>query len=709
MATIVATPVESELSPLATEPSTPQSGRRRFTIAVIVGFLLASIPYLWILWVQWKPGASFLREVDPSDFYDLQARAIFSGHLNVPNGSLGIEAFLHDGNQYTYFGVFPSLIRMPILLFTHALDGRLTGPSILLAWVVTGVSSSVLLWRLRLMMVGQAALGRMEAASYGLFVAVIAGGSVLVNLASEPWVYNEDFAWSVALTTASLFALLGVLERPTWKRVLGAGVLVLAVNLDRTPTGYACVIGAGLIALWFAWDRENLGNRRWFLPMAVVAVVPFAVSCVVTYVKFGIPIGLPMADQVWAKVNAHRRYFLAANGGKAFSPAFVPSTAAAYFQPFGIRFTGVFPFITNVTTPAKTYAGAVLDETFPTGSIPSTMPLLLLLSCWGAVTAFRRRPVGRLALARIPLLAAAAGTAGVFLWGYIADRYMADFMPFLILAGGIGLIDLWRRFAGRGRRGKRLLLGGVAVLTLFSVVVNVATAIEPNAQWDTFQFRQYLAAQENLSVQSVAPTIRHGAALPDYAPAGQVFDVGNCSGLYYSTGESYRDVPGQQIQHLTWKPVVQQSDFNHTIQVTINDPSLPKPVTLLTFGKSTLVMERAGPGLAKLTIEDPGAAPAWPRPTSWTFTVKRNYVPWFDVMTDSNLHSIVVRWGTEYMFGHYLAGPGPAVVQVTHTKAGAPAPSVAVADVTAEARSISPADPSAYPPDQALCRSLTHS
>src|SRR6202041_1978826 len=124
------------------------------------------------------------------------------------------------------------------------------GPSILLAWVVTGVSSSVLLWRLRLMMVGQAALGRMEAASYGLFVAVIAGGSVLVNLASEPWVYNEDFAWSVALTTASLFALLGVLERPTWKRVLGAGVLVLAVNLDRTPTGYACVIGAGLIALW---------------------------------------------------------------------------------------------------------------------------------------------------------------------------------------------------------------------------------------------------------------------------------------------------------------------------------------------------------------------------------------------------------------------------------------------------------------------------
>jgi hypothetical protein len=710
MSVILAPPAESELSLLAAERPSSEPGRRRFTIAVIAGVLLVSIPYLWILWVQWNHGPSFLRGVDPSDFYELQARAMFSGHLNVPNGSLGIEAFVHAGHQYTYFGVFPSLLRMPILIFTRALDGRLTGPSILLAWLVTAVSSSVLLWRLRLMMVGQAALGWAEAASYGLFVATITGGSVLVNLASEPWVYNEDFAWSVALTTASLFALLGVLERPSWRRVGAAGVLILAGNLNRTPTGYACVIGAGLIALWFACGREGVENRRWFLPMLTVAVVPFAVGSAVTYAKFGIPIGLPMADQVWAHLNAHRRYFLTANGGKAFSPGFVPSTAFAYLQPFGIRFTGVFPFITNPTTPAVAYAGAVLDQTYPTGSIPATMPLLFLLSCWGTVSAFRRKPVGRLALARIPLLTAAAGTAGVLMWGYIADRYMADFMPFLILAGGIGMIDLWRRFAGRSGRARKYFLGGIAALAAFGVAANVATAIEPNPQWNTYQFRSYLAAQEHLSIQSVAATIRHGATLPSYAPAGQMFEVGNCSGLYYSTGESYSSVPGQQIQHLTWKPVVQQSDFSHTIQVTIRDPRLPKPVPLLKYGKSTLVIERAGPGRARLQIENPGASQiTWPTTTSWTFTVKRNYVPWFDVMTDPNLHSIEVRWAGEFMVGHYLAGDGPAVVQVTHAKPGGTAPSVSVVDVTAEARAISPADPSAFPTDQGLCRSLTHS
>ncbi len=76
-------------------------------------------------------------------------------------------------------------------------------------------------------------------------------------------------------------------------------------------------------------------------------------SCAVTYAKFGIPVGLPMADQVWATVNAHRRYFLAANGGKAFSFAFLPSTLWAYLQPFGLRFSGVFPFVTPPGAPAR--------------------------------------------------------------------------------------------------------------------------------------------------------------------------------------------------------------------------------------------------------------------------------------------------------------------------------------------------------------------
>jgi hypothetical protein len=710
MAAILAPPAETEQSLPATEQPSSEPGVGRFTLAVTVGTLLVSVPYLWVLWADWNPGPSFFRSVDPSNFYDLQARAMLSGHLSLPNGTLGIEAFVHDGRQYTYFGIFPSLLRMPVLIFTHAFDGRLTAPSLLLAWLVTGVFSCALLWRSRVMIRGQTALGWAEAASYGLFVAAIMGGSVLVTLAAQPWVYNEDFAWGVALTIASLFALLGVLERPSWGRVLGSGVLILAANLNRAPNGYACVIGAGLIAVWFGLGRVGQENRRWFLPMLAVAVVPFAASCVVTYAKFGIPVGLPMADQVWAHLNAHRRQFLAANGGRAFNPAFIPSTAFAYLQPFGLRFSALFPFITNPTTPAAAY-GVVLDQTYPTGSIPSTMPLLFLLSIWGAIAAFRPRPVGRVALTRIPLVAAIAATAGVLMWGYIADRYMSDFLPFLILAGAIGLIDLWRRAEDRNGRARSYLLAGVAALAAFSVLANVATAIEPSAQWTTYQFRQYLTAQEHLSLEPVANSVRHGATLPYWAPAGQMFEVGNCSGLYYSTGETYVNVPGQQIQHLTWKPVEQQPGINHTILITINDPQgLRTTFPVLTDGKSALVLERVGTDGERLQVQNAGVPNiTWPTTIGWTFPLERHFQIWIDVETDPHLHTIVVRYFGSVGIEHYLPGKGSGVVRVSKAKPGAKPPAIAIADVTAQADAIFPTDPSALAPDPGLCRSLTHS
>ncbi|MGH9078546.1 MAG: hypothetical protein ACRDYE_00420, partial [Acidimicrobiales bacterium] len=321
--------------------------RRRFTIAVVVGAAVMAVPFLWVLWDLWSGTIDPLRGIGPDTFYDFQARAMFHGHLYLPAGKLGIEAFLHDGREYTYFGIFPSLIRMPVLLVTSSLDGKLTAPSILIAWLTTGAFSGLLLWRLRIVIRRGAALAWSEAVTFGLFMATIMGGSVIIYVASTPFVYSEDFAWSIPLTLGSLFGLLGVMEKPTRGRVVFSGVLILFASLDRTPAGYACVIGAALVCAWFALGRGGQANRRWAIPMVAVAGIPFAASCAVTYAKFGLPVGLPMADQVWAAVNAHRRYFLAANGGKAFSIAFLPSTLWAYLQPFGLHLSGIFPFFST--------------------------------------------------------------------------------------------------------------------------------------------------------------------------------------------------------------------------------------------------------------------------------------------------------------------------------------------------------------------------
>jgi hypothetical protein len=682
---------------VSAEDALYRRGRRSFTIAVLIGTGIMVLPYLWVLWDLWLHSADPFRGAPTDYFYDIQARAMFHGKLSVPNSMLGIEGFVHDGRTYTYFGIFPSLIRMPVLLLTSRFDGSLTAPSLLLAWLTTALFSSLMLWRLRVITRGRALLGRAEAASYGVLMATIMGGSVLVYLAATPFVYNEDFAWSVPLTVGSLFALLGVMERPSAGRVWASGILILLTNLNRTPAGYACVIGAGLVALWFLVGRGGDSNRRWAVPMLAVAFVAFAASCIVTYAKFGEPVGLPMADQVWAKVNAHRRYFLAANGGKAFSFGFLPSTMNAYLNPFGIRFTSLFPFVTTPLAPAP-WINAVLDQTYPTASAPATMPLLFLLACWGTISAFRPKALVPFRLTRIVLVAAALGTAGVLLWGYISERYMADFMPFLIVAAGLGLIEIWRRLEGRSPKVRGRVLGIVVLVALYCVATNFAIAAGPSEQMNRSQIQDFVSTEKSFSLTSLAASVHHGESLPNWAPYGQLYIVGNCSGLYLSSGITESDVPGLLIDHYSWIPVEQDPAFTRQVWFTFNHPAqyFTKPVTLMTYGDARLVLEPAGPGHFRVNLEHSGTSISWPETSSVRKPISVLHQPFqLEVTADPNLHQIVVLWFGTYFISHYIAGTGPPVVHATPTKPGGPQPEVTVVDKP-------------YGSSMSLCRSLRH-
>ena len=659
-----------------------RTGRRYFTVAVLIGIGLMAIPFLWVLSDLWSGSADPFRAPPSAYFYDIQARAMFHGHLSLPRAKLGIEGFVHDGRTYTYFGIFPSLLRMPVLLLTSRFDGDLTAPSMGLAWLMTALFSPLMLWRLRVITRGRAILGRAEAASFGVLVAAILGGSVFVYLAATPFVFNEDFAWSVPLTIGSLFALLGVMERPSAGRVWASGILILLANLNRTPTGYACVIGALLVGLWFVFGRGGASNRRWGVPMFVVAVVAFGASCVVTYAKFGTPVGLPMADQVWALVNAHRRYFLAANDGKAFSLGFLPSTIVAYLQPFGIRFTTLFPFVYTPGAPAAAI-GAVLDQTYPTASAPATMPLFFLLACWGTITAFRPKALVPFRLTRIVLLAGAAGTAGVLLWGYIGERYLADFLPFFIVAAGVGLIDVWRRLESRSRRARGSFLGILSVVAIYCVVANFAIAVEPSEQMTRSQVQNFVLHEKSLSLTSLADSVQHGATLPDWGPYGQLYMVGNCSGLYMASGITEADVPGLLIDHYTWIPVEQDPAFTRQISFTFNRPGkyFTRPVTLMTYGASSLVLRPYGADSFRVDLVHSGTRITWPSPNSGVKPIYALHTPFqIQVTTDPNLHQINVTWYGSYLVTHFIAGSGPPVVHPTPKVTSGPLPAVTVTE-----------------------------
>jgi hypothetical protein len=304
--------------------------------------------------------------------------------------------------------------------------------------------------------------------------------------------------------------------------------------------------------------------------------------------------------------------------------------------------------------------------------------------------------MGQLRAIRLLLVAAAAGCFGVLLWGYIAERYLTDLMPLLILAGGVGIVDIWRRLDGRTQRTRGIVIAAAVFLGVFSVAANLGIASTPTPQWTTAQDHKFVSTQKSISGNALAGTVERGTSLPYWAPAGQLFVAGNCSGLYRSTGISYATVPGQQVQHLTWAPIEQSAGINHAFDVTLDlaRGGLTHPVPLVTFGESTLVIEAAGPDHFNLRVENPGDnSIAWPSATGWPLALLRTTFQ-FDVMTDPNLHSIVVSWANYFVLGHYLAGTGPAVVQATRADSTGSLPGVTVTNVPLPAQPMS------------LCKSL---
>ena len=682
-------------------PSGTDLGRRRFTVTMLIANAIAAVPFLWILWAPWEAPDPLRQALSQTNFYDLQTRAMFHGHLWVSNGRLGVEAFVHDGRQYTYFGLFPSLIRMPILLVTSSLDGRLTAPSMLLAWLATGLFASLLLWRVRVLIRGDAALGRAEATSFGLLATTIMGGSVFLILAATPYVYNEDLAWSICLTVGGLFALLGVLERPSWARVSASGLLVLAANLDRVTTGWACVVGAVMIAVWFGLGRGGRDNRRWCVPMLAVGLVPLLVGCAVNYAKFGVLFGLPVTDQVYSLTNAYRRRFLAANHNSEVGTAFAPTDALAYFRLDGLRFTSVFPFITLPASQNPTLAGVLFDKRYRTASLPSSMPLLFFLSCWGMITAFRPKPFGKAALTRLLLLASGTACAALLLWGYIAPRYLADFIPFLVLASGVAMVDIWRRLEGRRRPMRIGAFALIALVAVFTIAANVGMAVTPNEQWNPTQVLHYVQAQKavgDLTGGTLKANVVRGSSLPLYGPADQLYVIGDCDGLYISNGENYSMVPNASFLRNTWMAVERGHGFQHTFRATFSRSASgePAPVPLVSAGPDSVSVSVVPTARRLLRVSFSFASPD--RTVHDIFGVTPLVNPGSThqvvVITDLAKHLAQVSMdGTAYLVGS-LDTTQPVHVEAQQADSGGTPPALSVTNITAST------------PQPTLCRSL---
>jgi hypothetical protein len=315
--------------------------------------------------------------------------------------------------------------------------------------------------------------------------------------------------------------------------VLATAGFTLGAVLSRATAGFACAAAVLLAAVLLARGRRGTAARAWWWKLGLAGAVPVLISAAINIAKFRHPWLFPIEDQVFTGLSEQRRHSIAANGGDLFGANLAWSTIPAYFRPDGIRFTSLFPFITLPAEPAAAYRGGVFDLTYRTGSVTSFMPLLLGLAVYGVVLAFRRSASAGMRLLRLPIIGMALVPDGVLFGAYISHRYTAEFLPLLIVAGALGMVELGRRISTSSPDRRRLLLGGLALVAAFGVAANLAIAVTNQALANPGPvLSHHLGRQEALSGLLGGDLDDHVVAsvqLPGDAPADEVRIVGGLS------------------------------------------------------------------------------------------------------------------------------------------------------------------------------------
>jgi hypothetical protein len=525
---------------------------RRFATACAVGALPALAVAGWFVNLG---RSNFLQSARfTGNFYDLQARALFDGHWYVPNGSLSFEGIVRDGHTYGYYGPLPALLRMPILAVTHSLDGRLTQVSLLVAFGVALFGASRLLWRARNTLRPDTDIGRGEWWLITGWVFTMGLGTALLFPTSAAIVYHEAELWGCALALVGLDLVIGVARRPTRRGIVLASAVASAALLARASVGLAPSVALAIVAVVRVvrpddrLDHEVDGWRarlRPALPIALAAAVPVALYVAVNLAKFGTLFSVPLDQQVASTFDRNRRAALQANGGSLFNVEYLASTLVQYFRPDAIRGWHLFPFLDFPAGRPDVLLGVRFDKLDRSSSVVATMPGLVVLAVVTAVATLRRW-IDRDALRGVlpAVIASAVAVLPTLTIGFIANRYLIDFLPLLLVPASYGAYLALHALTHDGPRRPARRAAAIALVGLlgFGVWANTALAFTYQRLYGAptnAVRRGFIGFQESMA--DVLPTagwsIEHRAHLP--APGGdRLVVIGDCDALYWPNGTS---------------------------------------------------------------------------------------------------------------------------------------------------------------------------
>jgi hypothetical protein len=398
---------------------------------------------------------------------------LLEGRFDVDPQTVGAEAFVHNGRTYAYFGIFPALLRLPLVPF-HVLGTMpFTQVSCILAILVGGIAQAGA-FAIALLVAGDGHVQRLMLATL-LVAGFCSGPGIMLGYSSV--FYDEPVLWAWALAVVFVaMAMHGLLGRRWFSTGLLTSMAAVAgcCLLTRPSTGMGLLATIILLLMSLRFGRgaqprptidepcERLWQQRFWPPILVLTVFA-GTAAVVNQGRWENPLSFgDLRDQIYIMAMYPDRSSRMHQYG-LFNIERLPFGIMYYFVPvWNAAFDRILPL------------GRPIAELFdgleaPASSLLLTDPLTSLLATAGLYGLIRRR----IDVTRGPAFAILAGLACspalmLTAW-YMTFRYRAEFSPVMMVAASLGIGSWSKKVERMGHRQKRI--AATLLVSLCSVQV----------------------------------------------------------------------------------------------------------------------------------------------------------------------------------------------------------------------------------------------
>jgi hypothetical protein len=434
-------------APAPPEPATPAPRNRAprlLPLTLILGALF---------WLFTTTGGRHIFVNDMlGEAFDSQGENLLHGDATVDGNAIRHEVMIRNGRSYMYFGPFPAFVRLPLNYFYPKGHGHWSRVSGFIAGIIALAAFSALVRR---------ALRSSELSARwrnwigNLCLVGFAFASPLLLLLGDVSIYHEAIIWALAWSIAALYFA----GRSRRREGLGLTLSLLAFSfcagatlLSRVTFGAPLALMTPILGLTLLRRPSRIRNLA-ALCLPLGAAVLFYLW--LNYAKFGDPFGSGFKYYV----NPTQRQFAEKHG--LFNVERVPYSFADYFFLRRPEYSTKPPFLRTT----RAYYGYPDLYVMP---FTETYLSLAWSSAWiilGALAGigFLLWPKGSDAVERTIALILLAQVIAVLSFIGMAQRYTAEFFPFLIF--------IFLLFLRNGRAVSRLRYVTI-VLVLTSVLLN---------------------------------------------------------------------------------------------------------------------------------------------------------------------------------------------------------------------------------------------